>query len=378
MRPDAVKFLPKAAPWLGGSLWVVPLWAASLWAVSLWAVALWAGPAWSAPAPALAAAAAAPVPVPEEEAGAEPAALNAIEVRVLARAEVGGDTYRLGEIAEMDGFDVQELTRLAQVEIGRSPLPGRALPLSEALLRSRLAQGGEPGRLRISVPEGAEVVRSGRVIKGEEIAELVLARALADAELPDSSARQELKQELVGAVQDVVVPRGELEWDIQLLGRHLVPGGYRNYAVVLKVDGQEAWRTIVRVQQKVYQEIVVAKNVIRRNQTIAADDVMLLRQNLALLKGRPYVTALAKVVGKTALRPIARNEMLAADLLTNPADIGEGGGVTLVFTSPGLVLKAPGVALVAARVGQFIPVRNLQSGKIVYGTLRDDETVRVQ
>jgi flagella basal body P-ring formation protein FlgA len=361
MRSDAMKVLPIAAAWL---------------ALPLCAVSLWAVPAWAEPAFALAAAAAAPAL--EREAAAEGAALNAIEVRVMARAEVGGDTYRLGEIAEMDGFDVQELTRLSQVELGRSPMPGRALPLSESLLRSRLGQAIEPGRLRIVVPDGAEVVRSGRVIKGEEIAELVLARALADAELSDPAVRQEVKQELVGQVLDVVVPRGELEWDIQLMGRHVVPGGYRNYTIALKVDGHEAWRNVVRVQQKVYQEIVVAKNAIRRNQTIAADDVMLLRQNLALLKGRPYVTALAKVVGKTALRTIARNEIIGEDYLTNPADIGEGGGVTLVFTSPGLVLKAPGVALVAARVGQFIPVRNLQSGKIVYGTLRDDETVGVQ
>jgi flagella basal body P-ring formation protein FlgA len=40
-------------------------------------------------------------------------------------------------------------------------------------------------------------------------------------------------------------------------------------------------------------------------------------------------------------------------------------------------MEVPGVAMVAGQVGQFIPVRNLQSERIVYGIVQKDDTVKV-
>jgi len=296
-----------------------------------------------------------------------------IEVRVLPRAEVGGDTYRLGEIAEMDGFDLDALEALAQVEVGRSPLPGRSLALSESLLRSRLAGAIEPERLRLVVPPEATVVRTGRVVTGQEIAEMVLARSLADA----PAGEGEVKQHLVGRLPDVTVARGELAWDIQPLGRYLRPGGSRTYQVVLNVDGQPFWRSTARVEQKVYVDVVVARRVIRREQTVQAEDLTVERRPLQTLNGKAYVGAAAPLVGQIARRPIGKGELVTAALVTPQADVAEGSAVLIVYRVPGLSLSAPGVALVAARQGQFIPVRNLQSGKIVYGVVESEQRVSV-
>jgi flagella basal body P-ring formation protein FlgA len=40
-------------------------------------------------------------------------------------------------------------------------------------------------------------------------------------------------------------------------------------------------------------------------------------------------------------------------------------------------MQVPGVALVSGQVGQFIPVRNLQTGKVVYGVIQQDDRIKV-
>jgi flagella basal body P-ring formation protein FlgA len=59
------------------------------------------------------------------------------------------------------------------------------------------------------------------------------------------------------------------------------------------------------------------------------------------------------------------------------AAVPEGGPVMLVYQTSEVRFTSPGVALVPAQVGEFIPVRNLASGKIVYGVVQPNETVKV-
>ncbi|NIP73065.1 MAG: hypothetical protein GWO16_08560, partial [Gammaproteobacteria bacterium] len=54
---------------------------------------------------------------------AQQAAAEQVEVRVLPRSEVTGAQYTLGEVAELDGFDLEPVRRLAAVALGRSPRP---------------------------------------------------------------------------------------------------------------------------------------------------------------------------------------------------------------------------------------------------------------
>ncbi len=53
------------------------------------------------------------------------ASIDEIVVRILANAEVAGDLFTLGEVAEFDGFDVEGSASLAKLSLGRSPSPGR-------------------------------------------------------------------------------------------------------------------------------------------------------------------------------------------------------------------------------------------------------------
>jgi len=82
-------------------------------------------------------------------------------------------------------------------------------------------------------------------------------------------------------------------------------------------------------------------------------------------------------VGMQARRPIGQNETIQPDMLLQPADVDEGGRVMVVYKTAQVILEVPGVAMVKGHVGDFIPVKNLQSGRVVYGVIENGNTVRV-
>lgn len=296
-----------------------------------------------------------------------------IQVRILPEAEVLGVEYTLAEIAEIDGFDLNAVRRLADLRIGASPLPGRTLRITETQLRSRLARMMGSHEIKLTVPENALVVRAGQLISGEEIARLVLEQARRGIVDLDG----EVEQELVRPVGDVVLPRGETRWRVTPLGRHLAPGGSRTFRVTVTVAGREAWQSLVRVKQKAFRDVLVATRAIRRNRIIGEEDVTLVRKDVTGDAAERYFTSAGQAVGKHARRPIAKGEILHGTLVAMPPAVKEGGRVLVLYESPGVVVRALGVALVAGKVGDFIPVRNLQSGKVVYGIVQGNESIRV-
>jgi flagella basal body P-ring formation protein FlgA len=297
-----------------------------------------------------------------------------IEVRVLPQAEVFGESFTLGEIAEMDGFDLAALKRLSDVRIGRSPLPGRSIHINKSLIRSRLAAARTGLAINLAVPPKTRVVRAFQTVPGKRVAEIVLAAAERATPL---EGKDELRQEILNPPGDAVLPKGKVSWKVTLMGDHLVSGGARTYAVRAIIDNRQVWKSAVRVRQKIYRQVVVAKRPIRRYQNITAADLTLVRKNISANRADPYLTSIKEATGRLARRPIGKYESLHTGLLQMPADVPEGGRVTMIYESGTLVLRVPGVAMVHGRTGQFIPVRNLESGKIVHGILQADDTVRV-
>ncbi len=306
-------------------------------------------------------------------AAGEAQALDEIVVRILPNPEVSGDTFTLGEVAEFDGFDVAGAAALAKLSLGRSPSPGRTMPLSEPLVRSRLAGLMQADRVRLIVPRNAQVLRAGQSISAADIESLIRAQSLKDA----GGDPTQVKQEILTPLTDLLFPKGEVEWQVEPLGKHLVPGGDRSYQVIAQVDGKEVWRMPVRVRQKVYQTIVVAKRPIRRDQLIGSEDVTTVRRTVNASREAGYTGNPSAIVGMKAKRPIAQDEPISETIVRAPAAVAEGGRVQVVFETNLLLMEVPGVALVAGQVGQFIPVRNLDTGKVVYGVVQSDERVKV-
>ncbi len=313
--------------------------------------------------------------VPQAPAQVQNAPADTVDIKVLPQAEVFGETYTLGEIAEFDSTDLKAVEALARVNVGRAPMPGGMQRLSKAYLQAQLNRQHDVAqeRIRLTVPPTATVVRSAQRVSRQELERVVL--HFAKSSIPADAG--DYRQELETPVSEILLPKGDVTWDVEPLGTYLGPGGDRNFRVDAKINGKSVWRNIVRVRQAVFQDVVVTTHPMGRNQPIAEADVTLVRRDMSQLGGGSYLTSIAAAVGKRTVRPLNRDELLDASLVVAPLDVRAGGRVMLEYIAPGIALHAPGVAMVGAKIGEFIPVRNLDTGKIVHGVLRNEETVEV-
>ncbi len=85
----------------------------------------------------------------------------------------------------------------------------------------------------------------------------------------------------------------------------------------------------------------------------------------------------AALINKTSRRTLLPHLPIAKNAVGEPKVVSLGAQVRVVFSEGGLTISTYGSALQAGAVGDVIPVRNLESGLTVSGTITTDGSVRV-
>ena len=295
-----------------------------------------------------------------------------IQVFLAETAAVSDVEYTLGEIAKLQGNDPSFVDRIAGLKVGRSPLPGRNLTITRSLLLSRLRfHKVDTNKLVFPNNETVRVYRAALKVPGKDIEEAVL--AFISKNHPD----EDVQPKLLAQVSDVFLPRGELSYDISEIGIYKKEGGYRNYQVNFRIDGEPARKVTVRAYLKVYKEIFVAKDTIQRDKIIEEADLVRVRRNVDRTTA-DYVTEPLDLVGKIATRTINPKEVIQERTVTTPPLVNNGDRLTILYETPLLRLTAPGISMSKGRMGEKIPVRNADSKLVVYATVQDENTVQVQ
>ena len=295
-----------------------------------------------------------------------------IQVFLAETAAVSDVEYTLGEIAKLQGNDPSFVDRIAGLKVGRSPLPGRNLTITRSLLLSRLRfHKVDTNKLVFPNNETVRVYRAALKVPGKDIEEAVLAF------ISENHPDEDVQPKLLAQVSDVFLPRGELSYDISEIGIYKKEGGYRNYQVNFRIDGEPARKVTVRAYLKVYKEIFVAKDTIQRDKIIEEADLVRVRRNVDRTTA-DYVTEPLDLVGKIATRTINPKEVIQERTVTTPPLVNNGDRLTILYETPLLRLTAPGISMSKGRMGEKIPVRNADSKLVVYATVQDENTVQVQ
>lgn len=92
---------------------------------------------------------------------------------------------------------------------------------------------------------------------------------------------------------------------------------------------------------------------------------------------RDYASSIDQVAGMVARRTLLPGRVIPVSSVREPHAVERGGVVTMVFSQGGLTIMAPGTPLQSGAIGEFIRVRNVNTGIIVSGTVMADGTVRV-
>ncbi|YBV96594.1 flagellar basal body P-ring formation protein FlgA [Phyllobacteriaceae bacterium JZ32] len=90
-----------------------------------------------------------------------------------------------------------------------------------------------------------------------------------------------------------------------------------------------------------------------------------------------YALSPDQVAGKIARRTLLPGKPILINALSEPSLVQRGVPAPLVYTAGGLTITAMGTPLQAGSAGDFIKVRNVDSGLIVSGTVMADGRIRV-
>ena len=284
---------------------------------------------------------------------------------------INKDEYTLGEIAQIEAENILILDKLSEVTIGRSPLPGRKLTVTRSLILSRLrSKGIKVKHLIFPGFETTIIQRAALKISGSDIEQVVLKH------ISDTNKNLDLKPRLLAKTRDIFLPRGQVSYVITSKGKYKKEGGYRNYDVEFSINEKHVRTVSVRTYLKIYKEVYVARDTIKREQLIEESDLLKIRKNIDRIP-REYVTDKQQLIGKITTRTINPSETISVKTVTNPPLVKSGDRIQIVFETPFLRLSAPGISLSKGRKGERIPVKNSESKLVVFATVKTRNIVQV-
>jgi flagella basal body P-ring formation protein FlgA len=176
--------------------------------------------------------------------------------------------------------------------------------------------------------------------------------------------------------QELTVPSGKIGFRVTP-PKHTDWLGPIPFCVHILVDGREALKVHVPATIEVWSDVVLTVKPLGKYQPIEADDIIVKKMNLARVPAN-VVVRVGQVLGLRARHNIAANSVLRNDQIESPPVVRRGDVVQMIAESDVLKVAAKGMAKENGAVGERIRVMNLQSRKIIYAQVLDEQTVQVE
>lgn len=146
--------------------------------------------------------------------------------------------------------------------------------------------------------------------------------------------------------------------------------------VGVRCNGSKPWKLYVPVKVALIESVVVSRRPLVRGQTLRAADVMLSEMDVSRLR-KAYFTRIDDVVGLRSKRSVSAGSTLHAGLLKREKLVKRGSQVEIVAAGDGLDVRMQGKAMADGGRGDRIKVKNLNSGRIVTGTVAGPGVIQV-
>jgi flagella basal body P-ring formation protein FlgA len=296
------------------------------------------------------------------------AALTAAEmttIRVRDQVEIENGEVLLGQIASIEGSDTQLVQQLKDIVIGRAPLPGMTRLYDQKHLKKRLKQHHiNLAGVNLEGPRRVRISRSHVEIDKHKIEKIV--SDFITQNIPQENKTVRIKE--INVSERVVLSKGRIAYKVLAPGmRQLM--GRSSIAVDFSVNGHFEKKVWVTATVEVWGPVVVTRKPLGRYKPITEDDILLQTMDLTHLSAN-VVTDPEAVLGKRTKRAIGAQTPLRADSIELPP-------LVIIVESKGLKITTRGLVKKKGRLGDRIPVVNVDSKKVLYARVIDSNTVQV-
>ncbi|NQU65780.1 MAG: flagellar basal body P-ring formation protein FlgA [SAR324 cluster bacterium] len=289
---------------------------------------------------------------------------SALKIRVFPEALVYEKTYRLGDIAEIEGSNTNIIKSLSNMVIGKSPLPDKTYRISGSWLRRRIHQklGMRDGRLTVSfiLPMKIAITRAALVVHPKQ-----LKRILTNYLKKLYSQYSNVSFYIHSHLQAVLLPKGLLTYKIARIGVSSLIGGNSTWKIEFSINQKPLKTVFINVKISVVEYVTSTKKAIPKGQKIRHQDLTALKKDISKEKvGSRF--GREQFLGKIARRNISANETLDIRLVEKPLSIKNGARILIFYQTSKIYFTNIAIALKSGWVGDTIPVRVLKSKKVLH------------
>jgi len=301
-----------------------------------------------------------------------PAVAEMTTIRVPNQVEVENDEVFLGQIASIEGSDTQLIQQLKQIIIGKAPAAGKTRQYEQRHLRKRLKQHRiDLAAIHLEVPQRILISRSYVEIDRSKIKKIVTDYIIQN--IPQDNKVVRIKE--IQVPERVILSKGRIAYKVSApRSRQLM--GNCSLTVDFSVNGHSQKRIWASAQVEVRGPVVVTRKPLGRYKPITEDDIVLQTMDLANLPSN-VITNPEAVIGQRTKRAIGAQTPLRADVVELPPLVKRGDLVVIIVETNGLKITARGLVKKKGRLGERIPVVNVDSKKVLYARVIDSNTVKV-
>ena len=293
-------------------------------------------------------------------------------IQIHDRVEIDDAEILLGQMATINGGDAKLIQRLKSIVIGKAPSPGNSRRYDKNFLQKRLKQHHiDLTTVIIEAPLKIEIIRSHVEIQKAEIEKIISKFIVLHTPRDNKTVR--IKE--IQAPHSIILSKGRITYKVsaprsrQLMGRCPI-------AVDFSVNGHTQKRVWTTAVIEVLGPVVVTRKPLARYKPIAADDIEVQTLDLADLPANVLSDPDA-AIGKRTKRALGAQTPLRADSIELPPLVKRGDLVVIIAESENLKISTLGQVKKKGRLGERIPVVNLDSKKILHARVIDANTVKV-
>lgn len=176
--------------------------------------------------------------------------------------------------------------------------------------------------------------------------------------------------------KDISLPEGELSMEYQLAGKKR-PIGRVPLSLILRVDGEMNRKVWLNASVNVFFDVVQTTHPVPRNRVLKPGDVEIVR----VMSSRPLRNIIYdpnEVIGQKTLRDIDHGQNISPYMVKRVPLVKRGDRVLIVAEGGRIRITAPGVIKEPGFKDTIVQVENQQTKKIIYGTVVDAKTIKVE
>jgi flagella basal body P-ring formation protein FlgA len=200
-----------------------------------------------------------------------------------------------------------------------------------------------------------------------------------------NTARMFVVEQSAGTGSTIDVKVGALDPRLRLprcgmpLNAYFSPGARTagHTTVGIRCDSDKPWTLFVPVTIIQSADVLVASRTLTRGQLVTGDDVVIERRQLKPAQTGYFFESEA-VLGKVVTRAVTAKTPLTPSMLKSPRLVRRGDRVQLAWSGGSVNVRMSGTALKDGVRGDRIPVRNVNSKRVIEGIVDGPGKVTVR